>query len=792
MLSGLDLLKKTDPSGPGQVAKTGLDLLQGIAPVEEEMQVKTGLSLLNQQVVTEAPTTEVPVITDVHPATAYLEKFTEPPTGELEAAKYQMAPLITAENTAPAMDTLGRLWNLAQHPYDVVKGAAVFASEIPGFVGGLASAVGQVPIEILKGGTVLDWYNASARNMQTISGLWHKGVSAPLGKLLETPEKMGEELARTMFGAEPEVHRDEAELVGEIFMVPYTASSVPLHELADSPTWDNHPNVRGLLKFGADALGLVTMGLVLKGGPVMAARKVDPIVKKAHEIDGREKAIDASGLDEILKDAQKKVLDAEKRQLELEIESLKKDLDHEKLAKEDLKEKGKKAKEIKEGVDVETEAIREERLKFAEEVAKEIPEEKVKTGIRLIKKEPKPPEPVTDLDLQTGTKEPPGLSTEKSPFRETPEHTQAMKDVYAERAEAVRSNPELMTNKLLNDVNRWLDGEELPVEKTKNDLSELAARADELRKLFRDPAAFDHWKSTTSSAAIWARNADRAKIERPLPSVDLNIMVPLDKVPGAVMDVIRGIKGLKIRDVYRNEEIFSGTGFWLGRDRKWRYEIDDSKIRFNEFKLGIVQAFNTETSAKYKLKDILDHPELYDTFPEIKDIDIEISGRGLDREVEATYFPDRNKIELNQPTKKALIHELQHLVNEKVGAFEGTSIKELRASEIVKRLEYLRDNTKNEEIRSQVIKALKDPNVGMDTEWYYKDVLPFIKEYETPKIYNEMNFPMGLRDSYFRDPGEIEARLTEYRSGLSTEQRKTIPPWESLDNMLRDEGRFPE
>ncbi|MBE9593669.1 MAG: hypothetical protein IMF19_09325, partial [Proteobacteria bacterium] len=475
------------------------------------MQVKTGLSLLNQQVVTEAPTTEASVITDVHPVTAYLEKFTEPSIEEFD--KYQMGPLITAENTAPAMDTLGRLWNLAQHPYDVVKGSAMFASEIPGFIGGLASAIGQVPIEILKGGTVLDWYNASAKNMQTISGLWHRGVSAPLGKLLEIPEKMGEELAQTMFGVEPEVHKDESELVGEIFMVPYTASSVPLHGLADSPTWDDHPNVRGLLKFGADALGLVTMGLVLKGGPVMAARKVDPIVKKAHEIDGKEKVIEVSGLDEIAKTAQKKVLDAEKVQLELEIESLKKELDHEKLAKENLKEKGKEVEGIKEGI--ETEVIREERLKFAEEAAKEIPEEKVKTGIKLIKKMPKePPKPVTDIDLQTGTKEPVELSTEKSPFRETPERTQAMKDVYAERVEAVRSNPELMTNKLLNDVNRWLDGEELPVEKAKNDLSELAARADELRKMFRDPAAFDHWKSTTSSAATWARNADRLKIER--------------------------------------------------------------------------------------------------------------------------------------------------------------------------------------------------------------------------------------------------------------------------------------
>jgi hypothetical protein len=634
MLSGLDLLGGTS----AQSAKTGLDLLKGIAPAKGEVQVKTGLALLEQQVITEAPTTTAPLVKEpIHPAQAYLEKFTKPPVSELEAGKYEMGPLITAKDTAPAMDTLGRLWNLAQHPYDVVKGSAMFASEIPGFIGGLASAIGQIPIEILKGGSVLDWYNASAKNMQTISGLWHEGVSAPLGKLLETPEKMGEELAQTMFGAEPEVHKDESELIGEIFMVPYTAASAPIHALADSPTWDDHPNVKGLLKFSADALGLVTMGLALKGGPVMAAKNVDSIVKKAEVIDGREKVVDASGLDEVIKTAQKKLLDAEKTQLDLEAAAVKDKLDHEKLVKENLKEKGE-----------EVEAIREGRLKFAEERAKEISEEKVKTGIKLIKKEPEPakfdtsttgtvhwdnllakgeaeivrmspdeymnrvidiqgitmeetmrlvPEdliseyakrmkggekaplpvldyiemsqegrarmlaakqigieevpvvvrerPITDLDLQTGLKEPPELSTESSPFRETPERTQAMKELYAERAEAVHSNPELMTNKLLNDVNRWLDGEDIPVEKAKNDLSELAARADELRRMFKNPSDFGHWKDTVSSAASWARKADRSKIERTLPDgTKLYTGLPIDE---AVKGLIKATKkGLTI------------------------------------------------------------------------------------------------------------------------------------------------------------------------------------------------------------------------------------------------------
>ena len=777
MLSGLDLLKETDI----QPAKTGLDLSRGIAPAEGDAQVKTGLALLGQPVVTKAPTTEVPMEPSVHPATAYLEKFAKPSIEEFD--RYQPGPLISDEGVVASMDTLGRLWNLAQHPYDVIKGAAVFASEIPGFIGGLASAVGQIPIEILKGGSVLDWYNASARNMQTISGLWHRGVSEPLGKLLETPERMGEELALTMFGAEPKPHKTEAEMVGEIFMVPYTAVAAPLHGMADSPTWDDHPNIRGILKFGADALGLITMGLVLKGGPVMAARKVDPIVKKAHDIDGREKAIEASGLDEVLKTAQKKILDVEKGQLELEIKRLKKELDHEKLAKEDLKGKGKEVEAVKEGIEVE--AIREERLKFARERIA-VPEEKVKTGIKLIKRvPPKLTEPITDVDLQTGTKEPAKLSTEDSPFRETPERTQMMKEIYEERAEGVRSEPELFTNKLLNDVNRWLDGEDLPIEEARNTLSELAARSDELRRTFLNPSDFQRWKDTVSSAATWARKADRLKIEQPLPSVDLNMMVPVSKVSEAVMDVLGKVKGLKFGDIYRNKEVFDKTGLWIGKDGFWRYEIDDSKAELRKF-------ISADVKWSGKLSEILDYPELYKNFPGIKDMDVRVDPSK--RPGSATYYPDKNRIVLSESNKSILLHELQHTVNRNMGAFQGTSTIYESAKILAKRLRTIVPKVTDDTIRQELRKVIDEfDNRGHSPEFHTK-VIPFLDRNKdriglSEKDIDTLMFPTGAREAYMRAPGEMEARLTEMRREMTAEERRATPPWESLDWMLRDEER---
>ena len=77
--------------------------------------------------------------------------------------------------------------------------------------------------------------------------------------------------------------------------------------------------------------------------------------------------------------------------------------------------------------------------------------------------------------------------------------------------------------KLINDVNRWLDGEEVPIKEVRNGLSEFAARAEELRNYFAEseeyPSNFNNWKEMVAEAAGWARKAKRGE-----PGVQLNMM----------------------------------------------------------------------------------------------------------------------------------------------------------------------------------------------------------------------------------------------------------------------------
>lgn len=304
---------------------------------------------------------------------------------------------------------------------------------------------------------------------------------------------------------------------------------------------------------------LLDVAFLAKGMPkgefAKLGNDIDNIVKKKADIEQKQEIVN-NMLDENLKRAQEEIIKVEKVQADLELAELTKKITYDQMIKEDLSSKGRKIEQIKQP----KKAIADEVINKAME---KLPEEEVKKTM-MSEIEPKEDvtfidmqeglngelsplvndknkltitydpekhnivnkeefikeiygiemEPITDLDLQTGTREPLELSTEKSPFRERPERTQQIKAMYETNADKVGRDVEMTTSKLINDVNRWLDGEEVPIGEIRNQLSEFASRADELRYLFDSRTNFDSWKATVSEAAKWARGADRLKNEQ--------------------------------------------------------------------------------------------------------------------------------------------------------------------------------------------------------------------------------------------------------------------------------------
>ncbi|KKK46929.1 hypothetical protein LCGC14_3160330, partial [marine sediment metagenome] len=135
------------------------------------------------------------------------------------------------------------------------------------------------------------------------------------------------------------------------------------------------------------------------------------------------------------------------------------------------------------------------------------------------------------LRIEPGTRDP-----LNSAFFEDLETTQVQKKLYnsPERANSIKGDPDMLTMKLVNDVNRWYHGEEVDITQTRKNLSELASRSQELMDLFEHRADFETFKSFISDAASWARKMKR---EGEPPTVKLTSGVD-------PADAFKAIKGL--------------------------------------------------------------------------------------------------------------------------------------------------------------------------------------------------------------------------------------------------------
>jgi len=126
-------------------------------------------------------------------------------------------------------------------------------------------------------------------------------------------------------------------------------------------------------------------------------------------------------------------------------------------------------------------------------------------------------------------------------------------------------------------------------------------------------------------------------------------------------------------------EIRRDTGWFLGPDDKWRYEIDDSKAKIKNIKvdsLGIGERHTT-------LSEIFEHKELFKAYPELKNTLINIM---IDKNMQnpgGSFTPGLFDLEPQidirgkniKEAKEHLIHEIQHSIQGIEGFARGGSPK---------------------------------------------------------------------------------------------------------------------
>lgn len=208
------------------------------------------------------------------------------------------------------------------------------------------------------------------------------------------------------------------------------------------------------------------------------------------------------------------------------------------------------------------------------------------------------------------------------------------------------------------------------------------------------------------------------------------------------------------------------TGWWLGKDGKWRYEISDREMRFNPD--GYVN--NPQTVGDY-----VKHDKLFAAYPWIADIPVNVSDVvGGDPSSLGRYVPSENFIELKtgvptEKTKHVLIHELQHAIQNKEHFTSGTN--STVTSRYIVNLAY--NNVKN----NPEFKAEKSPRGKMD----------YIIGYLEARM--DANFDDIAKYYYSRNHGEIEAQYADKRLDMSDNARKAEPIVNYGDVYTREDVR---
>lgn len=217
------------------------------------------------------------------------------------------------------------------------------------------------------------------------------------------------------------------------------------------------------------------------------------------------------------------------------------------------------------------------------------------------------------------------------------------------------------------------------------------------------------------------------------------------------------------------------TGWERGADGKWRYEMPDAKIK-DTMDVGgghIVKRYEDDMLWNGgKLFDVIDAPELFKAYPQLKGVRIDTDAIMNDMPSHGEYDSKTNTITIHADELKymndILNHEIQHAIQGIEGFATGGSPTTIRGevkkrfNEVTKQIKQLRAEGKEDEA-----KALIEKNRGLYDAYMKNDDF----------------------NSYKSLAGEVEARNVQERMNMTPEERrKTLA--ESTEDVARKEQIF--
>lgn len=246
------------------------------------------------------------------------------------------------------------------------------------------------------------------------------------------------------------------------------------------------------------------------------------------------------------------------------------------------------------------------------------------------------------------------------------------------------------------------------------------------------------------------------------------------------------------------EEIWRNTGWWQTPDGKWKYEMSDDKMAYNAHPAlvgpgGLHFTNNHPVDTTYG--QMVHHPEIQQAYPMLDKMPVNFGQ--LPPGAEAAFAPPKGKGDPGRllfgdelPFFSTMAHETQHAIQRQEGWSPGGSPNLAWVSQHPTLAPYFRDSVSDQVYKLTTPRSYDDyfkvfgpPPAGVDPMAIYQK---YLKNVQNTKIqpgsqlhHDILNF--AAQDVYDRLGGEVEARLTQHRLGMTPQERIQRPPWLDYD-----------
>lgn len=265
----------------------------------------------------------------------------------------------------------------------------------------------------------------------------------------------------------------------------------------------------------------------------------------------------------------------------------------------------------------------------------------------------------------------------------------------------------------------------------------------------------------------------------------------------AALDKLKQAKAM-VEDGRTPEDIYKATGWFKGQDGKWRFEIPDN--------LEAITLDKLLNDKRAKLGEIYDNPQLFEAYPDLKDVPVRIEEieKGFNGFAYADAITISASLRNDNEAKSILVHEIQHLIQKREGFARGGGPKTAR--EQIREEQRILDRqfgSFSEDEKAYLVYQdmwmdatliefddKKAARASAEIEKLEKRIgkerraeIQEIKARRTA-LKNALTEGGDGVDLYWRLAGEQEARYAESRAALNSENAKGIPSPHGTDAIV--------